>query len=467
MDKVIPVEKNKDYEIYIDSFGNMGEGIGKINNFTVFVKGAVKGEKARIKIVKVNKNFAFGKLLKVIEKSDKRCEPICSIYKNCGGCQLQHISYREQLEFKKHKVMDCLERIGKVDTSSIIVHDTIGMENPYYYRNKVQLPVGEVKGKVKIGFYRERSHEIIEVDRCFIQDETANEIMLIIKKWIEEFNITGYNEALGKGTLRHIMIRKAFKTGDIMLALVTNDKNLPHKEELIHSITTEIKGVKGIIQNINDKKTNVVLGKKEIILWGKGTIQDYIGGFKFNISPKSFFQVNPVQTEKLYGTALKYAGLTGKEVVFDAYCGTGTISLFLSQNAKKVYGVEIIPEAIENAKINAEQNGVENAEFIVGKAEEEIPKLIEKRVKPEVVVVDPPRKGCEKSLLYSIAKASPRTIVYVSCDPATLARDLSVLQGEGYKVLEVQPVDMFPETHHVETVVLMSKAADSVAIFNR
>lgn len=258
MDKVIPVEKNKDYEIYIDSFGNMGEGIGKINNFTVFVKGAVKGEKARIKIVKVNKNFAFGKLLKVIEKSDKRCEPICSIYKSCGGCQLQHISYHEQLEFKKHKVIDCLERIGKVDTSSIIVHDTIGMENPYYYRNKVQLPVGEVKEKAKIGFYRERSHEIIEVDKCFIQDKTANEIMLIIKKWIEEFDITGYNEALGMGTLRHIMIRKAFKTGEVMLVLVTNEKKLPHKQELIHSVTTEIKDIVGIIQNINDKNPEFI-----------------------------------------------------------------------------------------------------------------------------------------------------------------------------------------------------------------
>ncbi|PJI07823.1 MULTISPECIES: 23S rRNA (uracil(1939)-C(5))-methyltransferase RlmD [Clostridium] len=457
MDKVIPVEKNKDYEIYIDSFGNMGEGIGKINNFTVFVKGAVKGEKAKIKIVKVSKNFAFGKLLEVIEKSDKRCEPICSIYKNCGGCQLQHISYSDQLQFKKHKVIDCLQRIGKIDINSITVHDTIGMENPYYYRNKVQLPVGEVNGKVKIGFYRERSHEIIEVDKCFIQDEAANQIMCVIKKWIEEFNITGYNESLGKGTLRHIMIRKAFKTGDIMIVLVTNEKNLPHKEELIHSLTTEIKGIMGIIQNINNKKTNVVLGKKEITLWGKNTIQDYIGEFKFNISPKSFFQVNPVQTEKLYSTAMKYAGLTGKEIVFDAYCGTGTISLFLSQNAKKVYGVEIIPEAIENAKINAKQNSVTNAEFIVGKSEEEIPKLIEEGIKPEVVVVDPPRKGCEKSLLYSIAEASPRTIVYVSCDPATLARDLAVLQKEGYEVVEVQPVDMFPMTGHVESCVLVKK----------
>ncbi|ADZ19573.1 SAM-dependent methyltransferase [Clostridium acetobutylicum EA 2018] len=457
MEKVIPVKKNNDYEIYIDDFGNMGEGIGKIDNFTVFVKDAVKGEKVRAKIIKVNKSFAIGKLIDIIEKSQDRTEPVCSIYKKCGGCQLQHLKYTEQLEFKKNKVVECLKRIGKLDLSSVRINETIGMEDPYFYRNKVQLPVGETAGEAKIGFYRERSHEIIEVDKCFIQDDSANEIILLIKRWIKEFNIEGYNEYSGKGTLRHIMIRKAFKTGQIMLVLVTNTENVPHKKELIHMITTEIQGIKGIIQNINNKKTNVILGQREITLWGESTIEDYIGEFKFNISSKSFFQMNPIQTEKLYSAALKYAGLTGKEVVFDAYCGTGTISLFLSQNAKKVYGVEIIPEAIENAKINAKQNGIENTEFIVGKSEEEIPKLIEKGIAPEVVVVDPPRKGCEKSLLHSIAEASPKTIVYVSCDPATLSRDLGILSELGYEVNEVQPVDMFPMTGHVETIVLIKR----------
>ncbi|URZ02091.1 23S rRNA (uracil(1939)-C(5))-methyltransferase RlmD [Clostridium felsineum] len=457
MDKVVPVKKNNDYEIYIDDFGNMGEGIGKVDNFTVFVKGAVKGEKVKAKIIKVNKNFAIGKLIDVIEKSEDRAEPVCSIYNKCGGCQLQHLKYEKQLEFKKNKVTECLRRIAKVDLSTVKINETIGMETPNYYRNKVQLPVGEVNGEVKIGFYRERSHDIIEVDKCFIQDDTANEIMLVVKKWIKDFNIEAYNEALGKGVLRHIMIRKAFKTGQIMLVLVTNTEKLPQKKELIHRITTEIKGIKGIIQNINNKKTNVVLGQREITLWGENIIEDYIGEFKFNVSSKSFFQVNPVQTEKLYETALRFAGLTGNEVVFDAYCGTGTISLFLSQKANKVYGVEMVPEAIENAKINAQQNGVDNAEFIVGKAEEEIPKLIEKGIKPEIVVVDPPRKGCEKALLESIASGEPRTIVYVSCDPATLSRDLAILNELGYEVKEVQPVDMFPETGHVETVVMMSK----------
>lgn len=458
MNKVIPVEKNKDYEIYIDGLGNMGEGVGKIDNFTIFVKGAIKGEKVRIKITKVNKNFAFGRLIEVIEEAKDRSEPICSNYKRCGGCQMQHLSYEAQLEFKKQKVVDCIERIGKIDSNSVIIHDTIGMNPPHYYRNKVQLPVGEKNGEPQIGFYAERSHEIIDIDKCYIQFEAANEIMSLIKAWMTEYKIRGYNEQTGTGTLRHIMVRRGFKTGQIMLVLVTTNENLPHKKELIDAITENINEITGIIQNINSKKTNVILGEKEITLWGKDQIQDYIGEFKFNISSKSFFQVNPVQTEKLYNAALKYAGLTGNEVVFDAYCGTGTISLFLSQNAKMVYGVEIIPEAIENAKINAIENKIKNAEFIVGKSEEEIPKLIERGIKPEVVVVDPPRKGCEKVLLESIASAAPRTIVYVSCDPATLGRDLGILNGIGYEVKEVQPVDMFPETGHVETIVLIQRA---------
>lgn len=457
MNKLVPVEKNKDYEIYIDGFGSMGEGIGKIDNFTVFVKGAVKGEKVKAKITKVNKNFAFGRVMDIIEKSQDRTEPICPAYKRCGGCQMQHLSYKAQLEFKKQKVIDCIERIGKIKMDSVTVHDTIGMEPPYYYRNKVQLPVGEKNGEVQIGFYAERSHEIINIDKCYIQFEAANEIIKLVKEWMNKFKIQGYDEETGKGTLRHIMIRKGFKTEQIMLVLVTVNEALPYKKELIESLTQNIDGITGIIQNINRKKTNVILGEKEITLWGDNQIQDYIGQFKFNISSKSFFQVNPVQTEKLYAAALKYAGLTGNEVVFDAYCGTGTISLFLSQNAKMVYGVEIIPEAIENAKINADQNKVTNAEFIVGKSEEEIPKLIKRGIKPDVVVVDPPRKGCEKVLLESIASAAPRNIVYVSCDPATLSRDLGILSELGYEVKEVQPVDMFPATGHVETVVLLYK----------
>lgn len=477
MTKLIPVEKNKEYILDINGMGYEGEGVGKIEDFTVFVPGALSGEKVMVKIVKVNKNFAFGKLLDVIEKSKHRTEPICNIYKRCGGCQLQHFSYEAQLKFKKQRVEDCIKRIGKLkvkeleledgqglETNSvnddcfkneIVVHDTIGMDNPYRYRNKVQLPVGEKDGEVKIGFYAQRSHEIIHMDECSIQDEAADKVVRLVQGWIKEYNIKTYNEEEHSGTIRHIMIRRAFKTNEIMVVVVTKTDELPHKDELVDLICKNISGIKSIIQNVNDKKTNVILGQYCKTLWGKDTISDYIGEFKFNISPLSFFQVNPIQTEILYNKALDYANLTGNEVVFDAYCGTGTISLFLSKRAKKVYGVEIVPEAIENAKVNATENNVNNVEFIVGQSEKVIPELITKGVKADVVVVDPPRKGCERVLLEAIAKMQPERIVYVSCDPGTLARDLAILDELRYKTLEIQPVDMFPQTAHVENVALI------------
>lgn len=477
MTKLIPVEKNKEYILDINGMGYEGEGVGKIEDFTVFVPGALSGEKVRVKVVKVNKNFAFGKLLDVIEKSKHRTEPICNIYKRCGGCQLQHFSYKAQLKFKKQRVEDCIKRIGKLKVkeleledgqdleknsvnddsfkNEIVVHDTIGMDNPYRYRNKVQLPVGEKDGEVKIGFYAQRSHEIIHMDECSIQDEAADKVVRLVQGWIKEYNIKTYNEEEYSGTIRHIMIRRAFKTNEIMVVVVTKTDELPHKDELVDLICKNISGIKSIIQNVNDKKTNVILGQYCKTLWGKDTISDYIGEFKFNISPLSFFQVNPIQTEILYNKALDYANLTGNEVVFDAYCGTGTISLFLSKRAKKVYGVEIVPEAIENAKVNATENNVNNVEFIVGQSEKVIPELITKGVKADVVVVDPPRKGCERVLLEAIAKMQPERIVYVSCDPGTLARDLAILDELRYKTLEIQPVDMFPQTAHVENVALI------------
>jgi len=477
MTKLIPVEKNKEYIIDINGMGYEGEGVGKIEDFTIFVPGALNGETVRVKVVKVNKNFAFGKLLDVMEKSKYRTDPVCNIYKRCGGCQLQHFSYGAQLKFKKQRVEDCIKRIGKlkvkelefrngenlknnnIDNSSpknqVIVHNTIGMDNPYRYRNKVQLPVGEKDGEVKIGFYAQRSHEIIHMDECSIQDEVADEVVKLVQGWIKKYNIKTYNEEEHNGIIRHIMIRRAFKTGEIMVVVITKTKELPHKDELVGLICKSVNGVKSIIQNVNDKKTNVILGQYCKTLWGKDTISDYIGEFKFNISPLSFFQVNPIQTEILYNKALEYANLTGNEVVFDAYCGTGTISLFLSKKAKKVYGVEIVTEAIENAKVNATENNVNNVEFIVGQSEKVIPELIAKGVKADVVVVDPPRKGCEKILLEAITKMQPRRIVYVSCDPGTLARDLSILNELGYNTLEIQPVDMFPQTAHVENVALI------------
>ncbi|WP_394879479.1 23S rRNA (uracil(1939)-C(5))-methyltransferase RlmD [Clostridium perfringens] len=453
------VEKNKEYIFDIISQGYEGEGIAKIDNkYPIFIEGALKGEKVKVRIVKVNKNFAYGKLMEVLEASEERVNPPCAIYKRCGGCKLQHASYKAQLDFKWDRVKDCVSKIGKLDPS--IVKYPLGMEEPWRYRNKVQLPIGLINGEVKIGFFAPRSHDIIDMESCLIQYEIGDKVVKLTREWIEKFNIRPYNvdgEYDEKGIVRHIMIRRGFTTNEVMVVLVTNGENLPHKEEFVDLIVKNIPGIKSVIQNINSKKTNVILGLESKTLWGEDTISDYIGDFRFNISPLSFFQVNPTQTEVLYGKALEYANLTGNEEVFDAYCGTGTITLFLSQKAKKVYGVEIIPQAIDNAWINAKENKVENVEFFVGESEVVIPDLINKGVKADVVVVDPPRKGCDKKLLDAITNIDAKKIVYVSCDPSTLGRDLKVLEENGYKTLEVQPVDMFPNTAHIENVALLIK----------
>ena len=453
------IEKNKEYILDIVSQGYEGEGIAKINDtFTVFIEGALKGERVNVRIVKSKKSFAYGKLLEVIEPSLERCEAKCSIHKRCGGCKLQYSTYKEQLNFKFERVKDCITKIGKLDES--IVQFPLGMDEPWRYRNKVQLPIGMVNGELKIGFFAPRSHEIIDMETCLIQDEIADRVVGITRTWIKKNNIKPYNID-GKydetGILRHIMIRRGFTTNEVMVVLVTNGSKLPNKDEFISLITENIPGIKSIVQNINSKPTNVILGQECITLWGESTISDYIGEFKFNISPLSFFQVNPIQTEVLYNKALEYAGLTGDETVFDAYCGTGTITLFLSQKAKKVYGVEIIPQAIENANINAKENNVNNVEFFVGESEVVIPDLINKGIKADVVVVDPPRKGCDVKLLNAITNIDAKKIVYVSCDPSTLARDLAILEGNGYKTVRVQPVDMFPHTAHIETCVLLQR----------
>lgn len=453
------VEKNKEYIFDIISQGYEGEGIAKIDNkYPIFIEGALKGEKVKVRIVKVNKNFAYGKLMEVLEASEERVNPPCFIYKRCGGCKLQHASYKAQLDFKWDRVKDCVSKIGKLDPS--IVKYPLGMEEPWRYRNKVQLPIGLINGEVKIGFFAPRSHDIIDMESCLIQDEIGDKVVKLTREWIEKFNIRPYNvdgEYDEKGIVRHIMIRRGFTTNEVMVVLVTNGEKLPHKEEFVDLMVKNIPGIKSVIQNINSKKTNVILGLESKTLWGEDTISDYIGDFRFNISPLSFFQVNPTQTEVLYGKALEYANLTGNEEVFDAYCGTGTITLFLSQKAKKVYGVEIIPQAIDNAWINAKENKVENVEFFVGESEVVIPDLINKGVKADVVVVDPPRKGCDKKLLDAITNIDSKKIVYVSCDPSTLGRDLQVLEENGYKTLEVQPVDMFPNTSHVENVAKLIK----------
>lgn len=453
------VEKNNDYILEIVSQGYEGEGVAKIDDtYPVFIEGALKGETVKAKIIKVKKSYAYGKLIEVINPSEERCEAQCGVYKRCGGCRLQHSTYKEQLNFKWERVKDCIEKIGKL--SPELVKYPLGMEEPWRYRNKVQLPIGIVNGELKIGFFAPRSHEIIDMETCLIQDEIADKVVELTRGWIKKNNIPVYNvdgEYNEKGILRHIMIRRGFTTNEVMVVLVTNGEKLPCKEEFVDIITKNISGIKSIVQNVNSKKTNVILGEQCITLWGEDTISDYIGKFRFNISPLSFFQVNPYQTEVLYSKALEYAGLTGNETVFDAYCGTGTITLFLSQKAKKVYGVEIISPAIDNANVNAELNSVDNAEFFVGKSEERIPEFTENGISPEVIVVDPPRKGCDIKLLEAIGKAKPERVVYVSCDPSTLARDLKVLEEQGYKTEIVQPVDMFPHTSHIENVALLTK----------
>ena len=455
MSNVIPVEKNKEYEMDIDDLGSNGEGVGRIEGFTMFVSGALPGERVRIKAVKVGKSYGYGKLLSVIKASPDRRKPLCPYYPRCGGCQLQHLSYSAQLEYKQKLVRDALQRIGGIE--GVTVNETIGMKDPWNYRNKVQFPVGTDKNGLAIGFYAPRSHDIIDMDRCYIHHPVNDKIISIVRDYINEFNIPTYNEHTHEGIIRHIASRTGFKSGEIMVVIVTNGEELPYKRELVGRLTTNIPQIKSIVQNINSKRTNVILGSQNKVLWGRGYIYDYIGDLKFKISPLSFFQVNPVQTEVLYKIAVDYAGLTGKETVIDAYCGIGTISLFMARKAAKVLGVEIVPQAIEDAKYNAEENGIQNVEFQCGDAEVLIPELFEQGLRADVIVVDPPRKGCSEKLLEAIAYAQPDRIVYVSCNPATLARDLSYLCKNGYQVQEVQPVDMFAQTSHVECVVLIEK----------
>lgn len=454
MEKAIPVEKNRNYTVDISGLTSEGYGVARIEGFTVFVEGALPGEQAEIRIVKVLKNYAYGKLLRILKPSSGRIDPACGVVKRCGGCQLQHMSYGAQLQYKTLQVKDAIERLGGL--KDVVIHETIGMDNPWRYRNKAQFPVGK-DGDIMIGFYANRSHEIINTPQCSIQDQVNDRVIQTVREFIKKYDISVYEDNTGKGLIRHIVTRKGFKTGEVMVCIVINGDAIPCGKALIEMLKDSVDNLKSVVLNINKKKTNVILGDRNIVIFGEEAIYDYIGDFKFRISPLSFFQVNPIQTEVLYNKALEYADLTGGEVVFDAYCGIGTISLFLSKKAGKVYGVEVVPQAIENAKENAKLNGVENAEFIAGESETVIPELYRKGIKADVIVVDPPRKGCDEKLLDVIAKMAPKRVVYVSCNPATLARDLKYLSERGYEVREVQPVDMFPQTVHVECVVLMSR----------
>ena len=452
------VKKNEEYTIEIEDMGSEGEGVGKIDGYTVFVKDAIPGDVAKIKIVKEGKTYGYGRLMEVIKPSEYRVEPACKEARRCGGCQIQEMSYEAQLAFKEKKVQGNLERIGKVPPTEYEMCTIIGMEEPFNYRNKAQFPVGTDKdGNIVTGFYAGRTHSIIPCDDCAIGDKANKDILAIIKNHMKKYGIKPYNEETHTGLVRHILIRRGFTTGECMVCIIINGLDFKGSSELVEELK-KIEGMTSISLNINREKTNVIMGKMVIDLYGEGYITDYIGDVKFRISPLSFYQVNPVQTKELYGKALEFAGLTGNETVWDLYCGVGTISLFLAKSARKVYGVEIVPEAIDDARKNAKLNDIENVEFFVGKAEEVVPKMYkEYGITGDVVVVDPPRKGCDEKLLETMVSMSPEKIVYVSCDSATLARDLKYLREYGYYVKKVQPVDKFPHTGHVETVCLLSK----------
>ncbi|WP_411343819.1 23S rRNA (uracil(1939)-C(5))-methyltransferase RlmD [Paenibacillus sp. WLX1005] len=514
----LPVSKNDELELDIIGLTHEGEGVGRTDGYTLFVSGALPGEKVQARVVKTKKQYGYAKMLTLLQGSPDRVNAPCPIFSQCGGCQIQHMNYHAQLEWKRQHVIDNLERIGKLkvladsssmeqtdmdgnsdeadkatgtineialtqdmdnvhgndnvaganenttstdprqqatSTSGIRVLPTLGMAEPWRYRNKAQVPMGEQDGRLIGGFYARGSHRIIDMQSCLIQDSRNDQLVNKVKQIGSDLRIPTYNEETGEGILRHVVVKVGFSTNEMMVVLVTNGERLPRKPEWIERIRAEMPQVVSICQNINMKQTNVIFGDETIVLWGNEVIHDYIGDVKFAISARSFYQVNPVQTEVLYEKAVQYAGLTGKETVIDAYCGIGTISLFLAQHAERVYGVEIVKEAIEDARKNAELNGMSNVEFEVGASEDVIPRWKEQGITPDVIVVDPPRKGCDPRLLETILQMQPEKVVYVSCNPSTLARDLQVLEAGGYRTVEVQPVDMFPHTVHVESVAVL------------
>ena len=483
--------KNDIVTVKIEDIGTEGEGIGKLEGFTLFVKDAVMGDVVEARLVKVKKNYAYARLEKVLTSSPLRVKPVCPYHKQCGGCQIQAMSYEAQLQFKENKVKNNLVRIGGFDRLFIesVMEPVVGMEQPWHYRNKAQFPVGTDKdGRIITGFYAGRTHSIIANTDCALGVEENEPILQKVLAYMQNEKVSAYDETTGQGLVRHILIRKGFTSGEIMVCLVINGKSLPKEDRLVSTLR-EIPGMTSIWLNYNTKNTNVIMGTEGRVLWGQNTITDVIHrrsieeinsgkdclrydsrenapqGITFAISPLSFYQVNPIQTEKLYSLALEYAGLTGEETVWDLYCGIGTISLFMAQCAKEVHGVEIVPQAIEDARKNAERNHIENAAFYVGKAEEVLPRLYEEEhIFADVICVDPPRKGCDEACLNTIIKMAPKRIVYVSCDSATLARDLKYLCENGYEIKKVRAVDQFGQTVHTETVVKLSLKKDTPKI---
>lgn len=452
------VKRNEIYEGIVTDLTSSGAGVVKVGEYPLFVQGALRGERVKVKVTKTLKRYGFAKLEEIQTASSERQDAPCAVYDECGGCQLQHLTYEGQLEEKRQLVQNTLQKIGRFST--IDVPPVLGMEHPWRYRNKSQVPLQYVNGRPAWGFFKQRTHDIVPTETCLIQTEEANRLLEAITNALPKLHIPLYDEKKHRGVLRHVIVRKGMNTGQVMVVLITNGKKLPAKDRLIELILETEPNVTSIIQNINNQKTNVIFGNESHTLYGEPYIYDTIGDVKFQISDRSFYQINAGQMEVLYKEALDAAQLTGNETVIDAYCGIGTISLFLAQRAKHVYGVEIVKQAIEDARINARLNEMDNATFEVGKAEEVVPRWYEEGIEADVFVVDPPRKGCDATLLETIITHAPKTVVYVSCNPATFARDARILVDGGYQLEKVQPVDMFGHTMHIEVVAVLSRIED-------
>lgn len=446
------VKVGEEYTVKIEKINSQGQGISYIENFVVFVDYGLPGEVVKIKIHTAKKDYAVGKIIEFIEKDPRRCEPVCEVFYKCGGCHLMHVDYNYQLELKKLIVEDAFRRIGKIEKE---VNPVIGMEYPYRYRNKAKIPVGRRRGKIVLGFYKPNTHQIVDIESCIVQHEDTDEVIKTVKEAVRKFHIDIYNEFEHEGHLRFVVARRSFAFDDLMVILVSKGM-IDNAKKVGRFFKYKLKNLKSFYININPKRTNEIFGEESRLILGEEVIEDKIGDFVFEISPISFFQINSIQTEKLYSKALEYL-LPESKLVFDAYCGIGTISLFLSKKAEKVYGIEIERSAIDDAWKNARKNGVKNVEFIWDKSEEAIPRLIESGLVPDAIILDPPRKGCDKVLLEAIINNKIKQIIYISCYPSTLARDVNILANSGYKILEVQPVDMFPQTFHIETIVSLIK----------
>ena len=447
------IEKNKEYIVDIIDNGFEGEGIAKIDNFTIFIPNCIKGEKVKILIVKVLKSYAYGKVLEIIEKSEYRKEPDCLTYKRCGGCDLRHVEYKKTLEMKQNAVQSLVNKTLK---NKVNVEKTLGMEEPYFYRNKAQYPVGiDKNNNPVIGVFANRTHEIIPIEECFIQNKQSQKLAKFVLDFIKENNISVYDEKTGKGLVRHIVTKVGIRTNEIMLIIVINGQSIPKEKELIKDVLEKFPNVKTIVKNINKKNTNVIMGNKNINLYGNGFIEDILGDYRFKISPLSFYQVNPIQAEKLYNIGVKEAGISKDDIVFDLYCGIGTISIFMAKYAKKVYGIEIVEEAIKDAKENAKLNNINNTEFIAGDVENILDDLINnKKIIPDVIMIDPPRKGLDNKSVDNILKIKSKKIVYISCNPASLVRDLAKLE-EIYDIKMIKPIDLFPFSKHCEVCTVL------------